>query len=356
MNHFSERLKHARKMNGLSLQELSDKMDNAFSKQDLNRLELGEKLPDSEVLIKLSRALGLTTDYFSKTEVLSLEHVEFRKLVKLPKKEQESVKGRAGDFLERYLELESHLGIKSKAPFKYQNYRIQEKSIAQDIENAASELRNILKIGNDPIYNIHELLEERGIKVVPVTAEYSFSGLSALVEKSIMLMVYNNCVDIPLVRRRFTILHELGHLFLDLSAFEAKQAERICDQFAGAVLLPKDKLLDYLGKHRKSIFINELQYIKQYFGISLPAIMYRAKSLEIISDHYLKYFMIRYNQSYKQHESSGYDGKEVSNRFMQLLIRAVAEDIISTSKAAALNNQKLAEFRRDYLDTIHLNT
>jgi Zn-dependent peptidase ImmA (M78 family) len=351
MNHFAERLKHARKMNGLSLQELSDKLGNAFSKQDLNRLEVGEKLPDSVVLIQLSKALGLATDYFSKAEVLNLEHIEFRKLVKLPKKEQESVKGRAGDFLERYLELESHLGIKLKMPFDYQAYRIHKKSLAQDIENAALKLRVILKIGEDPIYNIHELLEELGIKIIPIKADYSFSGMSALVDDTIMLMVYNNSEAIPLVRKRFTILHELAHLFLDLSAFETKEAEKICDQFAGAVLLPKAKLLNYFGKNRKTIFINELQYIKQYFGISLPAIMYRAKSLDIVSEHYFKYFMIRYNQNYKQQESTGYEGKEVSNRFMQLLMRAVAEEIISTSKAAALNNQKLAEFRRDYLDT-----
>lgn len=41
--------------------------------------------------------------------------------------------------------------------------------------------------------------------------------------------------------------------------------------------------------------------------------------------------------------------QEKSDRFLQLLMRAVAEEVISISKAASLNNQKLGEFR-DLID------
>ena len=37
-------------------------------------------------------------------------------------------------------------------------------------------------------------------------------------------------------------------------------------------------------------------------------------------------------------------GEEHSHRFLQLLLRGIAEEIISTSKAAALYNMKLADF------------
>ena len=60
--------------------------------------------------------------------------------------------------------------------------------------------------------------------------------------------------------------------------------------------------------------------------------------------------MISYNKIYKSAENEGYEGKEDSQRFMQLLLRAVAQDVITTTKAAALNNQKLGDFRKDYLD------
>ncbi len=82
------------------------------------------------------------------------------------------------------------------------------------------------------------------------------------------------------------------------------------------------------------------------YGISLAAIMYRAKSLNIISPAYHKFFMINYNRyKTKEKEFTVYCGKEESDRFLQLLIKGVAEEVISTSKAAALNNQKLGDFR-----------
>jgi predicted HTH domain antitoxin len=43
-----------------------------------------------------------------------------------------------------------------------------------------------------------------------------------------------------------------------------------------------------------------------------------------------------------------YLGVEESNRFQQLLYKALLEEKISMSKAAELNNQSLAEFRRGY--------
>jgi predicted HTH domain antitoxin len=43
-----------------------------------------------------------------------------------------------------------------------------------------------------------------------------------------------------------------------------------------------------------------------------------------------------------------YRGAEESNRFEQLLFRALIEDQISMSKAASLNNQSLADFKKEH--------
>lgn len=351
MKYFSERLRNARKMNGLSLQELSNKLNNQISKQDLNRLETGIQLPDSKIISSLANVLNVTMDYFFKEQLLTLDRVEFRKLTKLPVKEQERIKGRTSDFLERYFELENLLGNAKEAPFKYQCFKINKANYKNDIEDAATKMRtSVLKIGSDPIYNIVELLEENGIKVFSIESELSFSGMSTCINNSTMVVVFNDLSSIPLVRKRFTLLHELAHLYLDLSDFDEKQSEKICDAFAGALLLPSEKLIEYFGGKRTTVFINELRNIKEYYGISLSAIMYRAMALDLVSEHYHRYFMILYNQTYKKQEGEGYKGKEESKRFIQLLMRAVAQEIISTTKAASLNNQKLGDFREQFLD------
>jgi Zn-dependent peptidase ImmA (M78 family) len=219
-----------------------------------------------------------------------------------------------------------------------------------EIEEAAATLRNEWGIGNDALPNVIEMLEENNIKVLPVIVDDAFSGMSTVIKNSIPVIVLNNSSNIPLVRKRFTALHELAHLYLDLSHLEEKESEKFCDMFAGAMLMPQEKLKQYFGSKRTKVFMQELFLIAADYGISLSAIMYRSLNLGIISPSYHKFFMINYNRyKTKEKEFHVYNGKEQSDRFLQLLIKAVAEDVISTSKAAALNNQKLAAFR-DILD------
>lgn len=343
MKYFAERLKNARKMKGFSLQDLSDAIENQINKQALNRLENGEADPDSATISLLSKALKVNSDYFFRESSVSLSDIKFRKLKKLTVKEQEKVTAQTMDFLERYLELENLLGIDGTMKFKYHGCKIK---TAADVEQAAYGLRKDWKLGEDPLPNIVEMLEENNIKVFTVDVDKSFSGMSTVIDNSIAVTVLNINNEIPLVRRRFTALHELAHLYLDLSAFDDKECEKICDLFAAAMLIPEAKLRQYLGDKRSKVLITELEMIAGQYGISMSAIMYRAFNLGIITASYHKFFMINYNRfNTKAKEFKVYNGREHSDRFLQLLIRAVAEEIISTTKAAALYNQKLGDFR-----------
>lgn len=60
--------------------------------------------------------------------------------------------------------------------------------------------------------------------------------------------------------------------------------------------------------------------------------------------------MVNYNKFYLKQEQDGYEGKEESGRFLQLLMRAVAQEVITSTKAASLNNQILGDFRKLHLD------
>ena len=52
--------------------------------------------------------------------------------------------------------------------------------------------------------------------------------------------------------------------------------------------------------------------------------------------------------NWKVDEPYDYENVEESNRFEQLLFRALIEEQITMSKAASLNNQSLAEFKRKH--------
>ena len=335
-------------MNGYSLQDLSDAIQHKINKQALNRMETGELEPDSTTVSLLGKALKVPADYFFRQASVDLGDVRFRKLKKLTVKEQEKVTAQTIEFLERYLELEDLLGIDNVIKFVPKCRAIITDA---DVENAAADLRNQWKLGEDPLPNIVEMLEENNIKVYQLEVDKSFSGMSTVIDGKIAVVVLNTHPEIPIVRRRFTALHELAHLFLDLANFEDKECEKKCDLFAGAMLLPGVKIKQYLGDKRSQIITNELFMIASQYGISLAATMYRAFSLHIITASYFKFFMINYNKfKIKEKEFTISESKENSTRFLQLLFRAVAEEIISTSKAASLNRQKLGDFR-DLLDS-----
>lgn len=341
---FGERLKSARKMSGLSMEALSERAGQAVTKQAISKYEKGLMNPGSDALIALSRALGVKSDYFFRSQKVSLGELEFRKKSKLGHKEEERVKYRTLDFLERYLEIEDIIGDKAifKNPLSDTNVLDPE-----DAEKAALEVRRKWKLGEAPVSNLMELLEDKGIRIYAIeTGEY-FNGISAWAEDIPVIAVRKQD---DLLRKRFTISHELGHILLKIhEKNDQKAREKLCHTFAGAFLLPKRAIRAELGEQRTKIALRELKKIKGIYGISIQAIMARAKHLGIISNYTYRNFCITVNtRGWKTEEPGEYLGKEHANRFDHLVYRAAAEEIITFSRAAELLNLPLSEFRRAF--------
>lgn len=344
---FAERFKSARLMKGFSLQDLADALDNQLSRQALHRYEKGEVIPDTEKINLLSKALDVNPDYFFRSTKVELGEVEFRKLSKMPQKEATVIKEITKEKLSRYLELEEILGL----PNEFEDYLKDFEIVTEyeQVNRAAELLREKWSLGSGPIFNIVELLEDKNIKVVDLRVNDDFDGLQTRVNGIIPVVAYNaNKINKP-DRIRFTLLHELAHLLLKFGNITERQKETLCHQFAGAMLLPEKTLKAELGEHRNKLSINELGNIKKQYGISMQAVVMRAKDCGIINDHYTKQFFFLIRQlNWKVDEPVEYHGVEESNRFEQLLFRALIEDQISMSKAASLSNQSLAEFKKEH--------
>lgn len=141
----------------------------------------------------------------------------------------------------------------------------------------------------------------------------------------------------------------MAHLLLDFGDLPVGKRETLCFQFAGAMLLPDVTIRAELGDYRNKLSINELGNIKKQYGISMQAIIMRAKDCSIINEHCTKQFFFLIKQmNWKVDEPIEYKGLEESNRFEQLLFRALIENQISISKAASLSNKSLAEFKKEH--------
>ena len=337
---FGNRLRSARKMAGLSMEDLVKKAGGVVTKQSISKYEKGIMKPSSDVLLRLSSALGVKPEYFFRHTIIELSGMQFRKRANLPVKMVESLKQRTIDFLERYTELEDILGIQEKfsnpsSKFSINSYR--------DVENAALKLRNAWELGLTPIFNLLEVLEENGIRVYEVENIDGFDGLSARVG-DLHVIVINK--DLPTDRIRFTTAHELAHILCEFPKDSRK--EKLCHAFAGALLLPKVILERKLIKKREQITLWELEKIKQIYGISILAIVKRAHMLGIVSDFYYRNFLVMLNQKgWKKKEPVEYEGREEVIRFRQLLHYAVSEEIITLSRGAELVNLSLSDFREN---------
>jgi len=344
---FAERFRSARLMNGFSLQDLANALDNKLSRQAMHRYEKGEVIPDAEKINMLSKALKVSSDYFFRTTKVELSDVEYRKLSKMPQKDAAVINEKTKEYLSRYLELEDILGLQNE--FEHPLKDFPQVTSYEQVNKAAEILREKWSLGKSPIFNIVELLEDKNIKVVKLDVADDFDGLQTFVNGNIPVIAYNIRKANNPDRIRFTLLHELAHLLLKFGNITEKEKETLCHQFSGAMLLPEETIITELGAHRNKLSTLELGNIKKQYGISMQAIVMRAKACGIINNHYTKQFFFFMKQmNWKVDEPVEYQGAEESNRFEQLLFRALIEDQISMSKAASLSNQSLAEFKKEH--------
>ncbi|MCP4575828.1 MAG: ImmA/IrrE family metallo-endopeptidase [Deltaproteobacteria bacterium] len=343
VNDIGKRLLAARKMAGLSMEKLAIEAGSMVSKQAISKYERGIMKPGSEVLLALANSLGVKVAYFLRPRNLRLTGLEFTKKSRLSVAEQDRIKYRTIDFLEKYLELEDILGAQPIFKNPVRNRRILGNG---DIERAAEDIRNAWNLGESPIPQLTEILEDHGIKIVEVDAGADFDGLSGFAgeEKLPFIAIYGAS---DLVRKRFTIAHELAHLLLEFPHQEKQSSEKLCHAFAGALLLPEGVIREELGNRRKKITEWELKKLKGIYGISMQAVMARALNLDIISRQAYRQFCIYVNtHGWREKEPGKYSGVEKANRFKQLVLHAAAEQVISYSKAAELLNLSLSEFER----------
>lgn len=342
---FAERFKSARLMKGFSLQDLVDALGGQLSRQALHRYEKGEVIPDSEKINLLSKVLNVNPDYFFRSTQVELGEVEFRKLSKMPHKVATLIKEKTKEYLSRYLELEEILGLPREFENHLKDFELVDSY--EQVNRAAELLREKWELGKGPVFNIVELLEDKNIKVIKLEVEDDFDGLQTFVNKTIPVVAYNLKKANKPDRIRFTLLHELAHLLLKFGEVKEKQKETLCHQFAGAMLLPEEMLKAELGEHRNKLSSMELANIKKQYGISMQAVIMRAKDCGIINENYTKQLFFLFKQmNWRVDEPYDYEGVEQSNRFEQLLFRALIEEQISMSKAASLTNQTLAEFKK----------
>lgn len=339
----ADRLKVARRKVGLSLRGLSAAMGEKVTAQAIGKYERGESFPSSGVLLALSKALGVTLSYLLHTQGIELAGVEFRTKADTSARERAHLETEVLEWIERYLQVELVLGLDS-AEWHCPIARPRKLKEAGDAEKLAVEVREKWDLGVDPIANMTELLEEKGLKVLTVPLPGRVSGFTCLVkrrnEADKPVIVVNN--QSSLERRRLTLGHEVAHRLMETDGLSDKEEEKAASVFAGAFLMPREHLLREVGKRRSALGYKELLDLKRLYRVSGAALLMRLRQLDVISESTLVYAFQSIGRGWRTQEpeelepSEERGRRERALRFERLCYRALAEGLISLSKAAEL--------------------
>ncbi len=320
------RLRQARLAAGLSLEGLAGEMEHPISKQALSKYEKGLAQPTPTRITDLAQALNVTASSLLAEDAIEIEWVAYRKHAKLSKARQNQLTAIAQRRLEGEIKLRQlfHLGgwHDLPGPIEVQNLN--------DCEYAAAALRMRWDLGDRPIEGLLELIEERGGSVVGWQQEWGFDALSGRAGRSPVL-VLNTAV--PPDRLRFNAAHEIGHLVMKSTGI-GKTDEQFAMRFAAAFLVPAEVARRELGTHRRGLDLDELGLLKQRWGLSMQGWIRRARDLEIIGEDLYRALNIQFRTAgWHRNEPFRYESSETPALFRRLVLRALAENMITSEDA-----------------------
>ena len=301
-----DRLRRARIYNGISLTDLATKAD--IKKQSISLYENGKNIPDYEKVRILSKILGFPYDYFFQNDKINTctETTYFRSQATATKKDRTAQSVKLEFVAQMYETLWNYIDfpIYKDPKLDFEGYDdpcdCESQDAIDEMEMVANRVRECWGIPSGPIKDIQYLLEQNGILVTGfATNEDKIDAFSqrTLVDNADVFLIAVALGSRPECRLRFDMAHELGHIVLHpwsedietLSKEEFKARERQANMFASAFLLPRDSFSKDVLQYPTDLKF--YLFLKKKWKVSIQAMMYRTRQLNIISANQYQYMM-----------------------------------------------------------------
>lgn len=287
-----QRLTMARQLAGLRKARLAELI--GMSPASVTGWESGAKRPNRATVAKLALALRVEPQFFAGGPPPHIEKPHFRSLRSTPQVAQDEAEA-YGQFvtevtglLEKVVELpEASLPDLPVAP---------DEADASP-EEVAREARDFFGVAPGPIQHVVRLAERAGVVVV-----FSEPGVAAIDAYSLHTgtrpIIVLNPVKKDYYRQRFDVAHEIGHLIMHHDAEPGgKIAEEQANRFAAEFLMPAEEIALHLPATTASRGWGKLAELKEHWGVSLAALLYRARTLGVMRDVTYRNAMIRMSQN-----------------------------------------------------------
>jgi Zn-dependent peptidase ImmA (M78 family) len=325
------KLKSARLTMGLSPRNVADRISERFSitHATISNYESGRTTPSLSVLSVLASFYDRPLNWFLESGP-SLANVHYRHLKSRTRiSELRRYEANAQRWLEAYSRLEAWLA--DPLVNKHTGF---ESAHSDSGRRLAESLRERLKLNDtEPIRSVAELLEDFAVRAIELPTDLAIDGMAANYGNHYVIVLNPK---VPNERFRMNAAHELGHVLLEDCAGECGHentvVERRAYEFAAHLLIPEKQL--------ESAFVGQsmvkLVKYKEYFGISLQAMIYRAEQSEIISKTTAKWLWTEFAKRGWRKAEPGFVRPDRATRFEDLLASAVAENRLNWANAAKL--------------------
>jgi Zn-dependent peptidase ImmA (M78 family)/transcriptional regulator with XRE-family HTH domain len=278
-----DRLRLARQLAGLKRSELAELV--GLSAAAVSQFEGGSAKPRAATLAEISLRLGMPVSFFASTgrKLLTLptEQTFFRSLRRTSQVDREKATAYAVLLAELVRVIETKVQL--PAYDLPSDLTVSAGQAPEDVEGIAERLRSLWGLGDEPITNAVRLLERHGIIVarLPLLSGDVDAFSSSLPSRPVVILGADKGVR---ERSRRDALHELGHIVMHHVDPEAASAplERQAERFASAMLVPAAALREDWPAARR-IDWPKLMALKSRWGMSLGALIYRARELELIT-------------------------------------------------------------------------
>jgi Zn-dependent peptidase ImmA (M78 family)/DNA-binding XRE family transcriptional regulator len=286
----SEKLVEARMARGLTQAQLAKYL--GIDRQSMYRYEKGTA-PRPELREKIADVLEVPSGFFSDYRNEYIEEqstIHYRKYASTKIIEREQIKVQNHWVYKIYKLLSNYVAFPLfDLPGNIMKLTKEDFYTEDEIEIIASTLRKEWNLSDEPIKNLAQLLESKGI-IIGNRISYSdqtakrVDACSELIEGRPFIFIEH---DKSSARLRFSLAHELGHIILhkyvtehdleDKKTYKKIEAEAF--YFAGAFLLPSTSFANEVWSTK----LEHLVSLKKRWRVSIQAMIMRANKLGLYS-------------------------------------------------------------------------
>lgn len=288
-------LQQARQRRGFTQDDAAKVIE--VARTTITAIEKGERRIKAAELMKLADAYGVTvSDLVGEDSVDESFDVQFRSLADGGNQDvddiQRSIDG-LRDLCRDFVELEKVM--EASLPRRYPpQYNVDGLPVSRAAERVAQEERGRLGLGDGPIGELREILEnEVGIRVFFIPIRPSTYSEIYHYDNHLGACMAINALH-PEQRRRWSMSHAYAHFIAHryrpvvsmLDRYRRKpESERFADDFATFFLLPTNGVLRQFSEiksARKGFNVGDLFAMAHYYGVAPQSLSLRLEELELL--------------------------------------------------------------------------